>query len=250
MQYRYDRRCFWPFRNGSVTERRQIGVEMEKGKPMTARTTGTTAPSRQQRILRAGFILMPVSIPLGAIGVPLFEVLSVTAQVAFVVLALIFVRRLPRLVISGALGGGLVGLFVLGGGLRLAMRIVALLGARREVTVGGTLFLLVGGAMAGAILGISIAAAHRAWDAPGRVPGLVIGFALYGMMLLSPEAFEELLHDGAGGWVNFPLFLIPILGYGLAANWLIRRIERRLPRWTVRLPRRRAVKPEHHAAAS
>jgi hypothetical protein len=196
-------------------------------------------PGMELRVLRLAVIGLPASLLLGALGSAAPGVGTVLPLGVLVVQALVvvYVRRLPRMIISGVVGGGVAGLIALGGGSRLAMRVVALLGGRRELTIDGTAFLLIGGTVMGAIIGISIALALRLWPSSGRNIGLTIGTLLFGLMLVDGEARTEILHEGPGVWLNAPMFLGFFLGYGAMSAPLVERIERKVPRWTPRFAR-------------
>ncbi len=188
--------------------------------------------ARETRVLRIAIVASPAALIAGAVGLPGLRIVLPIGTLALWVLVLAYVRRLPRLLLSGLIGGGVAGLVALGAGSRLAMRLVSLLGARREMTIEGTSFLLLMGLIFGAMVGVSIAAALRAWPGARRTIGTIVGLALFAGITLDSVAFNELMHDGAGGWVNFPLFLAFPMAYGWAATRLIERVERRVPRWT------------------
>lgn len=184
---------------------------------------------RQQRVLRYGLIAVPAAMLLGAVRIPGLSEAAGLVPPVVLVLWVIYVRRLPRLLISGLLAGGGLGLIALGGGMRVAMRLVALSGGRREVSLGGTVFLLVGGAMIGAVTGLGIAAALRAWPKAGRIPGLAVAGFLYLGIVVDSETFQEFLHEGFGGWMNFPLFVLPLAAYGWWIGSLIAAIDAKIP---------------------
>jgi hypothetical protein len=187
---------------------------------------------KERRMLQAALAFTVLS-PVAAAGLgsdmPVLGVVIPILVLAADLLVVIYVRRLPRLLISGFVGGGLAGLIALGAGSRLAMRIVSLTGGRREVSIEGTMFLLIAGAMFGAFIGLTLAAALRVWPRSRRSIALVAGSLLAIGLTLDSEAFDELLHEGIGGWLNFPMFLaLPFL-YGLFAVRTISGVERKLP---------------------
>lgn len=176
------------------------------------------------------------------VGFPLFATLNgiflfnivvgivgMAILVAVGVNALIHVRRVPRLVVSGLVGGGVAGLIALGAGSRLAMRVVALTGGRREVSIDGTMFLLIAGAMLGAMIGLTLAGLLRLWRARGLVVGTVLMVSFGSLLLLGSDTRQELSHEGLGLWLNLPMFLGPFLLYGVLAVRSIRGVETRLP---------------------
>lgn len=186
---------------------------------------------KERRILKIALAVPPMAVGIGVAGgvVPGIGVVVLLTLLVIDVLVLIYVRHLPRLIISGLVGGGLAGFVVLGAGSRLAMRFVSLTGGRREVTVEGTMFLLIAGTVFGAMVGIAIASALRVWPRRRRQVALVVGVVLALGLTLDSEAFAELLHEGAGGWLNFPMFeALPFL-YAAAAVRLISRVEGNLP---------------------
>ncbi len=176
------------------------------------------------------------------IGFPLFAILNgifltnivvgfvgMAILVAVGVNALIHVRRVPRLVLSGLVGGGVAGLVALGAGLRLAMRVVSLTGGRREVSADGTMFLLIAGAMLGAIIGLTLAGVLRLWRGRGWVIGTILMVFFGSLLLVGSDTRSELQHEGFGIWLNLPMFLGAFLLYGVLAVRSIRWVEARLP---------------------
>lgn len=187
---------------------------------------------KERYALIAALASLPASVVVASVfdGAPLLLALATIMQLGAAAFVLVYVRRLPRLILSGLVGGGLAGVVILGAGSRLAMRIVALLGGRREVSLGGTMFLLIAGLVFGAFVGVAVSAALRAWPSSGRTIGLGLGVLLAAGLVLDSEVFTELVHEGAGGWINFPMFLALPFGYAiLTARWT-RSIERRIPR--------------------
>ena len=184
---------------------------------------------------RLAIWLVVIGAPAGLIAPAAFENVEIVAipvmlfSVGSLVLALIYVRKLPRLVFSGLIGGGIVGLIILGGGSRLAMRIVALTGGRREVTIEGTAFLMVFGAFAGANIGVFLAALRRV--VRPRIGPTAVVLGLLGVLaFVGPRDIrEELVHEGRGIWLNAPMFLSLLPLYGWAALSVIPVVARRLP---------------------
>ena len=120
------------------------------------------------------------------------SVVSPLLVIATVALLVVYVHRLPGLIVAGALGGGLVGFFALGVGSRTAMRVIALLGGSREVSVEGTMALLVGGTVGGAVIGAVVSAALRAWPRHARLIGVVTGIILFASReILLPRVSAE-----------------------------------------------------------
>lgn len=135
-----------------------------------------------------------------------------------------------RNVFYGALGGVVAGLLVLGPGLRLAMRVVAILDPtrRNEFTIGGTMFIIIGiGAIFGGIFGVVGNLARRGLGislrGAGLVPALLVGL----MIGLDSELRSEIIELGAGLWVNAPMFATVALGYGAMWALVVGRLEGR-----------------------
>jgi len=193
-------------------------------------------PKREKlALVLALFIGLPVGGFIPAVGQdhPLVGAAVFVPVLGLAFFALLYVRRIPRLVLSGLIGGGIAGLVILGGGGRFAMRIVSLTGARREVTIEGTLFLLIFGSFVGANIGVMLAALRRIRPVRVRSTALVLGvlgaFALFGPQDTRAEIFD----DGFGVWLNAPMFLALLPGYAWGALRGIALVEQRLPgrRW-------------------
>jgi hypothetical protein len=140
----------------------------------------------------------------------------------------------------GAIGGVVAGLLVLGPGLRIAMRVVAILDPVRtpEFTVGGTMFIMIGvGVMTGGIFGVIGNIARDGFNIPSRAAGLVPAALVMLMLGLDSELRSEIVELGAGPWLNIPMFGAVAVGYG--ALWI---------RVVTRLERRRIEKTERHRA--
>ena len=146
-----------------------------------------------------------------------------------------------RSLLSGAIGGVVAGLLVLGPGLRIAMRVVAILDPVRspEFTVGGTMFIIVGvGVMMGGIFGVIGNIARVGFNIPSRGAGLVPAVLVMLLIGLDSELRSEIVELGAGPWLNIPMFGAVAVGYG--ALWT---------RVVTRLERRRIEKTERHTTA-
>jgi hypothetical protein len=135
-----------------------------------------------------------------------------------------------RTLLHGAIGGVIAGLLVLGPGLRIAMRVVAIFDPIRspEFTVGGTLFIIVGiGGMMGGIFGLFGNVARRGFGIGRRGAGLVPAFLVILMIGLDTELRGEIVELGAGPWLNIPMFAAAALGYGALWSRVVTRLEMR-----------------------
>lgn len=132
--------------------------------------------------------------------------------------------------LRGAVAGAIAGLLVLGPGLRLAMRVVAILDPirRQEFTVDGTLFILIGvGAVFGGIFGVIGSISRVGFGltarAAGSIPALLVGLTIG----LDSELRSEIVELGAGPWLNIPMFAGVTIAYALTWAALMTRLERR-----------------------
>lgn len=139
-------------------------------------------------------------------------------------LLLLFVtgRRIPRFwpkLGRSALAGLICGLLVLGPGLRLAMRVVAVADPNQspEFTVGGTLgiVVLIGGVL-GPIYAIVAVFARDGFAIARGVTAGAVAVALLGLLVANADLRNELLHLGLGGWMNVPMFA----AVGFAHGWV------------------------------
>lgn len=162
-------------------------------------------------------------------------------------LAAATIRR-TRLPLACAAVGFLVGLVALGGGLRLAMRVVALLNPDTfvftangnlvgEITLEGTLFILVAGAVAGILFGLAYGVV-RSWlpwhGAPrGLVYGALLAAALGTPTLVDGDNLDFALLDGDALAVAMLLACPVLYGAGLGAV-----VDRLAPREPALLRRR------------
>ena len=146
------------------------------------------------------------------------------------------IARTLGVLVSGNLAGLIAGLVAGGVGSRLAMRILALTSPDAqgaiteagevvgEITLGGTLFLLVAGAALGMAGGLAYVALRR-W-LPSRGVGLVFGLlmlAVSGRLLVDPDNIDFAILDPA--WLGITMFAaLPVL-YGLLIVPLQSRLE-------------------------
>jgi len=146
------------------------------------------------------------------------------------------VLRTLGILVSGNLAGAIAGLIAGGIGSRLAMRILALTSPRAQgsiteaeevvgrMTLEGTLFLLVAGAVLGVAGGLAYVAVRR-W-LPIRGTGLVFGLlvlAVSGRLLVNPDNIDFVILDPT--WLAITMFAsLPIL-FGLLVVPLQGRLE-------------------------
>jgi hypothetical protein len=132
--------------------------------------------------------------------------------------------------LHGAIGGGAAGLLVLGPGLRIAMRVVAILDPVRspELTVGGTMFIIIGvGVVMGGIIGVIGNVARGGFGIPSGAAGLVPALLVVLMIGLDSELRTEIVELGAGPWLNIPMFGAVAVGYGALWTRVVTRLELR-----------------------
>lgn len=106
------------------------------------------------------------------------------------------------------------------------------MGGRREISLQGTVGVLVLCAIAGALLGVGCAIVMRVVRVRGIVMGLVLMLLLPPFIFLDSEEPSELLHEGQA-WANIPMFFGLILLYGVltvaSTRWIDARIRARTP---------------------
>jgi hypothetical protein len=203
------------------------------------KNTGTTQPSfsvnedSKEMTMRwrspLGALLFIAAMPLALSGV--FEAIGSLALLAIGIGAgsALIPGFWPRL-LHGAVGGVVAGLFVLGPGLRLAMRVVAVLDPVRspEFTIDGTLFILLGvGVISGGIFGIIGNIARSGLGIPTRASGLIPALLVMVIIALDTELRSEIVELGAGPWVNIPMFAVVALAYGATWGRVVTRLEKR-----------------------
>ena len=135
-----------------------------------------------------------------------------------------------RSLLYGAIGGVVAGLLVLGPGLRIAMRVVAIIDPVRspEFTVGGTMFIIIGvGVMMGGTFGVIGNIARVGFNISSRGAGLVPAVLVMLMIGLDSELRSEIVQLGAGPWLNIPMFGAVAVGYGTLWTWVVNRLEKR-----------------------
>jgi len=187
-----------------------------------------------------GAVLFIAAIPLAG-----SELLGPVWSVAVVIVGIgagwLLIPGFWRSSFLGAIGGVISGLLVLGPGLRVAMRVVAMVDAVRspEFTIEGTMFIIVGiGVVMGGIFGVFGNVLRIGFNIPSRAAGLVPALLVMMMIGLDSELRDEIIELGAGPWLNIPMFGAVAVGYG--AVWT---------RAMVRLERGRLAKKTRHETA-
>ncbi|HJQ76442.1 MAG TPA: hypothetical protein VJ948_04175 [Acidimicrobiia bacterium] len=134
-----------------------------------------------------------------------------------------------RGVIHGGIAGVIAGLLVLGPGLRVAMRVVAMVDPTRspEFTIGGTMFIIVGiGAVMGGIFGVFGNVSRIGFNIPSRAAGLVPALLVVMMIGLDSELRGEILELGVGPWLNIFMFGAVATAYGWVWARIVGRLEK------------------------
>lgn len=136
-----------------------------------------------------------------------------------------------RSVLFGAIGGIGSGILVLGVGLRVTMRVVAILDPVRtpEFTLEGTMFILIGiGAIFGGIVGILANLAKRGLRLSSMTTVAILpSAAAMSLLFVDDEIRRELFELGLGAWVNIPMFGLVAILYGAAVGVTTRFLEER-----------------------
>lgn len=136
-----------------------------------------------------------------------------------------------RSVLYGAIGGGVSGLLILGPGLRLSMRVVAIIDPLRtpEFTVEGTMFIVIFiGGLFGGIFGIAGNLARHGLELRSKMASATLpAMAVLAVLLTAEDLRMELFELGAGAWMNIPMFGLVSLLYGAGAIATAMRLEQR-----------------------
>lgn len=168
-------------------------------------------------------VVIPLALVLGLSGGGLLMLVAgFVALVAIIAGARSLPRFWPR-VGRGVLTGAVAGAMVMGPGLRLAMRVVAILEPSQtpEFTAGGTLFIVVLGLILGAIFGIGVSL--NADSGRRRPVGFVVAAGGLGLLLITPDLRTELLELGFGWPLNVPMFGAVFYAYAAVVLGFVRR---------------------------
>lgn len=154
---------------------------------------------------------------------------SISAFIIGIGVGRLLVPGFWRSAAHGAIGGMAAGLLVLGPGLRIAMRVVAILDPVRtaEFTLDGTMFIIFLGVTMGGILGVIGNIARSGWSIPSAAAGLVPALLVILMIGLESELRREIVELGIGPWLNIPMFGAVALGYGALWTRVVARLELR-----------------------
>jgi hypothetical protein len=185
-----------------------------------------------------GALLFIAAIPL-AVSELLGPVWSMAVALIGVGAGWLLIPGFWRSCLHGAIGGVAAGLLALGPGLRIAMRVVAIVDPVRspEFTVGGTLFIIIGiGGVMGGIFGVIGNVARSGFAAPPVAAGLVPALLVMVMIGLDSELRGEIVGLGAGPWLNIPMFGAVAVGYGALWTRVVTRLEKRRIEKTERHP--------------
>lgn len=164
-------------------------------------------------------LTIPVAVALGVIvGNPWIAWAIVVAGLA---LGLKEIPGFWRTTLRSLLAGTAAGLLVLGPGLRIAMRVAAIVDPVKhpEFTIGGTVFIVVGlGAiMGGAAVG-AVMIIVRALSLPRWGGVLVITIVMGGVLFGDSEIISEITGLGAGPWMNVPMFGGVVVAFAILAD--------------------------------
>lgn len=170
---------------------------------------------------------------LGAIPITLLGFVGLLVTVVLMVAAWRMIPGFWRMTGRSLLAGVISGVLVLGPGLRLAMRIVAIADSNTtpEFSIGGTvgIVVLIGGFL-GSIYSV-VAVFTRVGFSTGKPAAAgVVALALIAFIMASPDLRGEIIHLGFGGWVNIPMFA----AIGFAHGWLSLSLYDRLSKRLIR----------------
>lgn len=166
-------------------------------------------------------LTVPVAIVIASLlGSPL---LALTAIAVALLIGWRNIDGFWRLVIRGVIAGALAGLLVLGPGLRLAMRVVAIVDPveQPEFTFEGTVFivLIIGGMLGGITVGWTTII-NQTLSVPRWVGVSLISAVISLQLFADSEILSELTGLGAGLWMNLPMFTgVTILFAFVADRW-------------------------------
>lgn len=200
---------------------------------MSRRTTGWRAPVL---VAIATTAAPAVAITgLGSVRDGGSPVLSIAAAIGgLALLAYLVLRQRPLL--STVLAGGILGGWVLGAGVRLAMFVAAEMGGRVERSVDGTVGLILFFAIPGVVFsGLVLVVRTFTPIGPRGIAVLVTAISTFFLV----EVREELFAEG-NGWVNVLTFLLAAAAGGV----VIGRVQLAVEGWWDRRRTRQATRAE------
>lgn len=200
------------------------GAAIDGGEPTLGVETSTTtsSPTRIDRPVGIAVgLAVPVALAAGMVtGGP---VVPLTVAGAGVLLGIVAVPGFWRIVGRALAAGGLAGVLVLAPGYRVAMRVVAIVdpGRTPELTLEGTLFLLVGiGLVFGAVTTAWTSLLGRTLELSRRAGAGLLTVATLVLLFADSATIAELRELGGGPWMNVPMFAGVTVGFAaLADRW-------------------------------
>ena len=172
---------------------------------------------------------VPLALFVGSLS-PIGEV-GLVVTVGVLMFASREVSRFRWDLLRGAAAGAVAGIAVLGPGLRLAMRLVAVADPDRvlEFTIGGTMFIVIAlGLIFGAIVGGYVISAGRLLELRRAIVSFAAAVGLMLFLLGNADLRSELTDLGLGVWVNIPMFGAVGFAHGWTTDVLARRFEHRV----------------------
>jgi hypothetical protein len=182
---------------------------------------------KQKRVLGALLFIVATTIAVSGPQGPLW---SVALALVGIGAGSLLIPGFWRSLIYGAIGGAVAGLLVLGPGLRIAMRVVAVVDPLRtpEFTVGGTMVIVIFvGGVVGTTFGVFGNILRVGFSIPSRVAGLLPALLVMLMIGIDGELRGEIVELGAGPWINIPMFGVVAVGYGGVWARVVTQAEKR-----------------------
>ncbi len=183
--------------------------------------------SVKERRASAGFACL---LALGAIPITLLGFMGLFVTVVLFLAAWKLIPGFWRITGRSLLAGLISGVLVLGPGLRLAMRLVAIAdpNATPEFSVGGTIgiIVLIGGFL-GSIYSVVAVYARTGFSTGKAVASGVVALALLGFVMASADLRDEIANLGLGAWMNIPMFAAIGFLHGWTSLSLYDRLSKR-----------------------
>ncbi len=182
----------------------------------------------RKRIAAVLVASIPLAFIVGSVS-PVGELGFVVVLAGFAWTALSF-KGFGGAAVRGSVAGATAGILVLGVGLRLAMRVVAVTDSTRtpEFTAEGTAFILIGiGLMLGAVAGGYLGGLRHILGLRRRSVAIIGTIALVPLLFGDSETTDELLELGLGGWLNIPMFVSIVFAFAWVQDAIARWLDRR-----------------------